>query len=75
MSEELDDLDHQDPKKWIAQGYIDLDDDVACSVEADAASLFGKYYDGLQHGWIRHPSESEMGIWFPKLYKNKLWSN
>ncbi len=76
MPEEFEDWDHQDPKKWIAQGYIDLDDDVAFGIEADAASCFGKHYAGLQLGWIRHPIESEkMGIWFPKLYKNKEWSN
>jgi len=75
MSDEFDEWDHEDPKKWIAQGYIDLDDDLAFSVAADAASCFGKHYDGLQLGWIRHPSQSETGIWFPKLYKNKLWSN
>lgn len=75
MSENFNDWDHQDPKKWIAQGYMDLDDDVAFSREADAANCFGKYYEGLQLGWIRHPTEPEMGIWFPKLYQNKEWRN
>jgi hypothetical protein len=42
MSEESDDWDHHDPKKWIAQGYIDLDDDVAFKLETGAASCFGK---------------------------------
>ena len=70
MSEGFDDWDHQDLQKWIAQGYMDLDDDVAFRIAADAASCFGKHYDGLQLGWIRHPVESEIGIWFPKLFKN-----
>jgi hypothetical protein len=75
MSENFNDWDHQDPKKWIAQGYIDLDDDVAFSREAEAASCFGKHYDGLQLGWIPHPNGFQIGIWFPKLYANKLWHN
>ena len=74
-SEELRDWDYQDPRRWIAIGYIDLEDDVAFSIAADAASCFGKHYKGLQLGWIRHPKEFGKGIWFPKLYSNKLWHN
>jgi len=48
MSGEFDDWDRQNPKTWIAQGYIDLEDNVSFRIEADAASSLGKHYEGLQ---------------------------
>ncbi len=74
-SKELEDWDHQNPRKWIAKGHIDLEDEVAFRIAADAASCFGKHYRGLQLGWIRHPREIGKGIWFPKLFGNNRWSN
>ena len=63
------------PATYIAKGFMDVDDDVAFRTMADAASCFGKKYNGLQQSFIPHPTERGKFLWFPKLYENIQWLN
>jgi len=70
------DLDaEQSPQTYIERGYIDLKDDVAFRTMADAASYFGRKYEGLQKSYIRHPTEPNKRLSFPKFFENKEWNN
>jgi hypothetical protein len=63
------------PMTYIEKGYIDVKDNVAFRTAAEAASLFGKFYRGLQRGGVWHPKEAGKLIWFPKLFPNGVWDN
>lgn len=60
---------------YIDKGFIDLNDDAEFRLIADAASCFGKKYNGMQRSYFRHPSEPDKRLWFPKLYPNGEWIN
>lgn len=65
------------PKTFIEQGYIDLNDDCAFKTMVDAANCFGSDYKPMSiwKGGVRHPKENGKEIWFPKLYRNGKWNN
>ncbi len=63
------------PKTYIEKGYIDVEDDVAFRVMSDAASCFGRTFNGLQLSYIHHPAEPGKRLWFPKFFENESWSN
>lgn len=63
------------PVEHIRKGYIDASENVAFRISAEAASLFGRSYGGLQRGSVWHPKEDRKLIWFPKLYPNGEWDN
>ena len=63
------------PMAYIEKGYIDVKENVAFRTSAEAASLFGKFYRGLQRGSVWHSKEASKLIWFPKLYPNGVWDN
>lgn len=63
------------PMTYIEKGSIEVKDNVAFRTSAEAASLFGKFYRGLQRGSVWHPKEAGKLIWFPKLYPNGVWDN
>ena len=67
----------QNPATYIAQGYIDLKDNVAFRTMVDAANCFGYKYksNAIWKGAVKHPMENGKYIWFPKLYKNGEWDN
>lgn len=63
------------PETYIKKGYISVEDDVAFHKIVDAINCFGVDYDGYQRGGCPHPKQDGVLLWFPKLYKNKLWDN
>ena len=63
------------PVAHIERGYMDADEDVAFYRQADACNCFGHSYRGLQRALVRHAVETELTIWFPKLYDNADWHN
>jgi len=63
------------PETYIKKGYISVEDDVAFHKIVDAINCFGVDYDGFQRGGCPHPKQEGVLLWFPKLYKNKLWDN
>lgn len=63
------------PETYIKKGYISVEDDVAFHKIVDAINCFGVNYDGYQRGGYPHPKQEGVLLWFPKLYKNKLWDN
>lgn len=63
------------PAAHIERGYMDADEDVAFYRQADACNCFGHSYRGLQRALVRHAIETELTIWFPKLYDNADWHN
>lgn len=63
------------PATHIERGYMDADEDVAFYRQADACNCFGHSYTGLQRALVRHAVETELTIWFPKLYDNADWHN
>lgn len=73
--DEWDPRAEMNPATYIQKGYLDVDEDVAFRTMADAASCFGKEYAGLQRAFIRHPTERDKYLWFPKLYENEDWLN
>jgi hypothetical protein len=60
---------------YVETGHIDVDDDVAVSTHAKACNLFGHSYKQFYRGMAKHPVDSELNIWFPKLYENPDWDN
>lgn len=67
----------QNPKTYIAKGFIDLKDDCAFRTMVDAANCFGNNYKpkGIWKGSAKHGRENDKIIWFPKLYDNGKWNN
>lgn len=65
------------PETYLNRGYIDLKEDVAFRIKADAANCFGNNYhpNALQAGVAKHPFETNKILWFPKLYRNDRWNN
>ncbi|MEW6996239.1 AbaSI family restriction endonuclease [Colwelliaceae bacterium BS250] len=59
---------------YIDRGYIDIQDDVAFLTIKDACNCFGHNYAGYQKAGASHP-DSEIILWFPKLFKNGKWDN
>src|SRR6185436_271440 len=59
---------------WIADGYLDADEDPSFVRHADACNLFGHSYKQWYRGLARHGVKRELTIWFPKLYPNPDWS-
>ncbi|MBC7797554.1 MAG: hypothetical protein H7Z37_11830, partial [Pyrinomonadaceae bacterium] len=64
-----------DSATHIERGYIDADEDVAFYRQVDACNCLGHSYKGLQRALVRHPIETDLVIWFPKLYENDKWNN
>ncbi len=74
--------DEFDTSRYLSKGYIDLsEDDAKFRHQIDVANLFGHQYRGMQRGACRHGVDSDIMIWFPKLYEtgykwhNKINSN
>lgn len=62
------------PKTYIDLGYIDIADDVAFKTIKDACNCFGHNYVGYQRAGASHP-DSDIMLWFPKLFANGEWDN
>ena len=62
------------PKTYINLGYIDVKDNVAFKTIKDACNCFGHTYRGYQKAGATHP-DSEILLWFPKLFPNDEWDN
>lgn len=60
---------------YVKTGYMDADSDVAFHTHAEACNCFGYSYKQWYKAMARHPVESELTIWFPKLYDNPDWDN
>lgn len=63
------------PQTYIDLGYISLADKVIFKNQVDACNCFGHNYKGWQRGGADHPYESDIIIWFPRLYPNDKWIN
>jgi hypothetical protein len=63
-----------DSKTFIKRGYIDIADNVAFKTIKDACNCFGHNYTGYQRAGAKHP-ESDVMLWFPKLFPNGKWDN
>jgi hypothetical protein len=63
-----------DPKKYISKGYIDVKENVVLRRQVDVLNIFGAQYKGWQKGWWNIKG-TNMGVWFPRLYVSKDWSN
>ncbi|MGL5369760.1 MAG: hypothetical protein ACRDBF_01840 [Plesiomonas shigelloides] len=61
------------------KGSISVADGIKFDKQCDAVSLFGRRYKMMmQGGCAHHASRNDpepMGVWFPKLFDNRLWSN
>jgi very-short-patch-repair endonuclease len=69
------DLDSEfDSITYIRRGYIDISDNVAFKRIKDACNCFGHDYKGYQKAGASHP-DSEILLWFPKLFPNDDWIN
>jgi hypothetical protein len=60
---------------YVETGYMDADDEVAFRTHADACNFFGHSYKQWFRAMAKHPVDSELTIWFPKLYDNPAWQN
>ncbi|HKG12735.1 MAG TPA: hypothetical protein VKB12_05330 [Pyrinomonadaceae bacterium] len=60
---------------YVETGYMDVDDDVAFRTHAKVCNCFGHSYKQFYPGMARHPVETGLWIWFPKLYDNPEWQN
>lgn len=65
----------QNPQFYIDKGFLKVSDDVAFKNSVHAVNCFGRDYKGFQKGSIIHPTDNNILIWFPKLYKNRDWDN
>jgi very-short-patch-repair endonuclease len=63
------------PQTYIDLGYIHLKDNVAFHRSVEACNCFGYNWKALFKGGAKHPIESDITIWFPKLYSNDEWDN
>lgn len=63
------------PETYIKKGYIDIVDNVSFKTISDACNCFGHNYRGYQRAGARHSNESEVLLWFPKLFLNADWDN
>jgi very-short-patch-repair endonuclease len=59
---------------YIDKGYIDISDNVAFKTIKDACNCFGHNYKGYQQAGASHP-DTEIMLWFPKLFPNEEWDN
>ncbi|MCF6226814.1 MAG: hypothetical protein L3J22_11025 [Xanthomonadales bacterium] len=62
------------PDTYIKLGYIVVSDNVAFKTIKDACNCFGHNYSGYQRAGAPHP-DSEVMLWFPKLFPNGEWNN
>jgi hypothetical protein len=60
---------------YVETGYLDANDGVAFRTHAEACNCFGHSYKQWYKAMARHPADSELTIWFPKLYDNPDWDN
>lgn len=65
----------QNPQTYVDNGFLDARDDVAFARHADACNCFGHTYKQFRGALARHLYESDVTIWFPKLYDNDTWKN
>ena len=63
-----------DPEIYIKKGFIDIRDNVSFLTQKDAKRCFG-YDGGHTQGGDWRINGTSIWLWFPKLYKNKEWSN
>lgn len=62
------------PEPHIANGYIDVKDNVSFRTHRDAMKCFG-YTGGHYQRASWKIKNSESRLWFPKLYTNNMWEN
>jgi len=63
------------PETYIKRGYIDISDNVAFKTTKDVCNCFGHNYAGWMKGAAPHPYDSDIKLWFPKLFPNGEWRN
>ena len=64
------------PNKYVANGFIDVKENVVLLNHKDCLRLFG-YQGGhfQQAWWEKGTKDLNQAVWFPKLYPNKEWKN
>ena len=66
--------DKYNPNPHIQKGFIKVEDNVVFRYHRDALKLFG-YDKGHYQSAVWNIKEKNEFVWFPKLYRNKLWNN
>jgi len=66
--------DRYNPQKYISQGHISVEDNVAVRRQVDALRIFGAKFKGYQRGWWNIKGTNQ-AVWFPRLYTSKTWTN
>jgi hypothetical protein len=60
---------------YIETGYIDADSAVEFQRHSDACNQFGHNYKQWYRAVAQHPVETDLIIWFPRMFDNPNWEN